>query len=148
MINYTKIKISYYKGSEQFDKENTNRKLTFDFVIESFKRVHFDHKNGNVASYLRPRENMPGGGYGPSMANYSTDAILRLMINDPSDNPLEKEKALIVMVQKGIDIYYIVKQGRIYTGAGHDPGHPLPLAFAATLLDEWPRVYSHLQKQT
>jgi hypothetical protein len=105
---------------------------TLDSLYRSFKMVQMDHKDGDNMAWLRPDENIQGGGYAPTMAMYSNDAILRLMMNDPVE---QKRMLLIVLLQKGIDMYHFALNGQVWPeGSGYQVGHLLPMAFTALLL--------------
>lgn len=105
---------------------------TLDSMYNCFVMVQLDHKDGANGLDLRPSVNIKGGGYAPTMAMFSNDAILRLMMNDPIG---QKMGLLIVMLQKGIDMYHFVLGGQIWPdGGGHQPGHLLPLAFTAEMM--------------
>jgi hypothetical protein len=54
-----------------------------DTVYAWFRRVQLDIKGGLAGELLRPVDNIRGLGYAPSMAMYSNDAALRLMLNAP-----------------------------------------------------------------
>ena len=103
-----------------------------DDVVARFQRVQIQHGFGLVGRVLRPEDNMDD--YGPDNARDENDAILRLMLDDPVE---DKMPALIAMIQHGIDSYHAVVEGQIWpAGGGHEPGHMLVLASAATLLDD------------
>jgi hypothetical protein len=105
---------------------------TLAWIEDRYKRVQLDHKGGLTGRCLRPVDNMPD--YGSNVSRDNGDAALRLMLNDPLETKLP---ALIVYVQYGIDLYYMVLNGQTWPeGGGHTPGQKLPLTFASVLLDD------------
>jgi len=108
---------------------------SLDEVIGNLEKVQMDHKGGFLGGQIRPVENV-GSDYAPSMSRRSNDAILRLFIKEPAENPTKKEKALILLLQKGIDMYHFVLSGQTWPdGAGWQNGHLLTIAFTATFLN-------------
>jgi hypothetical protein len=100
----------------------------------AFKRVQLCHKTCPYGNMLRPQENMAST-YQPYNGIRNNEGALRLLLSDPLAN---KMNALIYYVQYGIDVYYIMKESPGWPGGGYgvEPGHKLPLAFAAVLLDD------------
>jgi hypothetical protein len=109
---------------------------TIDSLYRCFKMVQMDHKDGSNMAWLRPFENIGGGGYAPTMAMFSNDAIIRLMMNDPV---AQKMKLLIAILQKGIDMYHFALAGQVWPdGSGYQVGHLLPMVFTAVMLNNEP----------
>lgn len=97
-----------------------------------FRRVQLDHKTNWVGRALHPEANMPD--YGSSIASRNAVGALRLMLEDPL---VDKEPALVVYVQMGIDLYHMLLNGGSWPpNGGHSEGRKLPVAFAALLLDD------------
>ena len=100
-------------------------------IAKRFSSLQMDHKGGGIGRSLRPQDNMDD--YQPANTASQSDAVLRLMMNDPIE---DKMPALINFVQFGIDKIHTMYLGQTWPGGGgHQPGHRLVLAFAATMLD-------------
>ena len=105
---------------------------TLAWVEDQFKRVQMNHKGGPAGAMLRPQLNFAST-YQPYNGVRNDNGALRLMLNDPLQ---DKMFALIVYVQYGIDLYHFILGGQTWPGGyGVEPGHKLPLAFAAVLLN-------------
>ncbi|MFW5785442.1 MAG: Ig-like domain-containing protein [Chitinispirillaceae bacterium] len=104
---------------------------TLQSVQERFSKLQMDHKRGGIGRSLRPSEHM--NDYQPANTPDQNNAVLRLMMNDPVE---DKMPALISFVQFGIDKLHTAYIGQTWPdGGGHQPGHRLPLAFTAVMLD-------------
>jgi hypothetical protein len=80
---------------------------------------------------MRPADNMAD--YQPKNTAAGNEAALRLMMDDPLE---AKMPALVAYVQFGIDKIHAIYLGQRWPdGGGHQPGHYLPCAFAAVMLD-------------
>jgi len=100
-------------------------------VRDSFRYFRLEHLTSPALRDLRPSDAMEN--YSPKNAPGNHEAIIRMMLSDSFENKLP---ALIKLVQHGIDKCYAIIQGWIVASAdGHDPGHRIIAAFAATLLD-------------
>jgi len=100
--------------------------------FESMRWVHMDHKGSYLGQWLRPEDQIQS--YYPDQPAVSSDAVLRLMLNDPLQDKLP---LLYVVVQDGIDNYYFIKGGQTWpAGDSVQPGHQLLPAFAAAMLGD------------
>jgi hypothetical protein len=94
-------------------------------------RVQFDPPGWRRRS-IHPELNLPN--YGGDIGRRSSEAVLRLMLNDA---PSEKLPLLLNVIQYGIDISGLVRAGQYYPAAGgHGNGRKLPLAVAAVMLSD------------
>jgi len=101
------------------------------WVVERYRPVQLDHKEGATGRQLHPADHMPD--YGADIGMNNADAALRLMLDDPLEDRMQ---ALVVYVQYGIDLYHMLVLGHEWgAGGGHRPGQKLPLSFAAAVLD-------------
>ncbi len=124
--------VSQLKTSLLPSKPSVESKMTLDVATARFKQVRLDHLGGRYSRQLRPIDSMPN--YGGDNAVQTGDGALALMLDDPLS---AKMPALTAYVQAGIDWNHMLIQGEVWgAGAGHDPGHKLPIVFAATLLDD------------
>jgi len=105
---------------------------TFPEVEASFQQPWLDHKSGWTGRELHPEESMPD--YGADIAAVTGDGALGLML---AGDPEEKRQAAIRYVQVGVDLFHAYLNGSNWVAnGGHSPGRRLPLAMAATLLDD------------
>jgi cysteine-rich repeat protein len=96
-------------------------------LYDQFRKVHMDHN----WEQQRPLDNIKQ--YYPDQSAWNSNAVLRLMLNDSIEKKLP---LLYVVVQAGIDNYYIYLGGQDWSdGRGVEPGHELLPAFAATMLN-------------
>jgi len=104
-----------------------------DTALGWVQRVQLMHRIGVHGAETRPTENMAA--YQPCNAVHNDDAALRLLMNDPI---AQKMPLLCAYVQYGIDIFYFIRNQPAWpgTGFGVEPGHKLPLAFAARMLND------------
>lgn len=104
---------------------------SFSAILDSFKYFRLEHLTSPALRDLRPSDAMEN--YSPKNAPKNHEAIIRLMLNDSLDDKLP---ALIKLVQHGIDKCHAIMQGWMVASAdGHDPGHRIIAAFAATMLE-------------
>ena len=104
---------------------------TLESIAKRFSSLQMDHKRGGIGRSLRPQDNMMD--YQPKNTADQNNAVLRFMMNDPIEDKLP---ALINFVQFGIDHIHTMYLGQTWPdGGGHQPGHRIVLAFAATMLD-------------
>ncbi|NLW33620.1 MAG: hypothetical protein GXY77_19410 [Fibrobacter sp.] len=103
---------------------------SYDSLANKFKHLRIDHKTKMTGDCLRP--SMAMSNYQPDNVPGQNDAVLSFMMDKPLE---EKMPALINFLQFGIDKIYTVLLGQTWpVGAGHQPGHRLPLAFTAVML--------------
>jgi len=113
------------------DLDPTPSAPTFADVQISFGQPWLDHKSGWQGRELHPEESMPD--YGADIAAVTGDGALALMLSGDAE---EKRQAAIRYVQVGLDLYTAYRNGSTWTpNGGHSPGRRLPMAMAATLLD-------------
>jgi len=99
-------------------------------TIENTKRVFLDHKAGWTGRYMHPKMNLPD--YGAQIAVHTNEAILRLMLTESVE---AKKPLLINVVQIGIDLFQMLRNGQSYPAdGGHTLGRLGPLAFTAVVL--------------
>ncbi|WP_075341495.1 hypothetical protein [Tenacibaculum agarivorans] len=100
-------------------------------VQENYERVWLEHCTEWVQRDIHPKSNMPT--YGRDIAKKSGEGLITLQL-DYSDK--EKELLLIRMVQYGLDIYGVAKNGgEWYNNGGHNLGRKMPLLLAAKVLN-------------
>lgn len=96
-----------------------------------FEYLRLEHLTSNSLRDVRPDDAMEN--YNPKNQPSNHETLLRLMLNDSFT---DKKPALINYVQHGIDKAHAVIDGWvIHSADGHDPGHRIIAAFAATMLD-------------
>ena len=102
-------------------------------VASQFQYLRLEHTSGTSSTRRDLRPSDAYYDYAPSNSPVSNEAFLRLMLNDSVE---DKMAALIAVTQHGIDQAHIFIDGWDYAiGGGHDPGHRIFGAFAATMLD-------------
>lgn len=100
-------------------------------IAERYKKVWLEHCTEWVQRDIHPKNNMPT--YGRDIANGSGTGLLLLQLNYSQQ---QKEMLLIRMVQYGIDLYGVAKNGGIWkNNGGHNLGRKLPLLLAAKVLN-------------
>ncbi len=99
-------------------------------LLEHFERTWLDHVTGWTGRFLHPRENMPD--YGRDIADLVGQGALVLQL----DQELSQKRPLaIAMVQIGIDLYGVVKNGgRFLADGGSGSGRKFPVLLAGALL--------------
>ena len=105
-------------------------------VEAMFERPWIDHVPTWIGGYIHPSGNMPN--YGRDMTDHV--GIASLMLQLDFTHP-EKEKLLISLVQLGIDLFGIVKDGgkdNWQAGGGHHSGRKWPILFAGAMLTNLP----------
>jgi peptidoglycan hydrolase-like protein with peptidoglycan-binding domain len=104
-------------------------------VLSDFEYLRMEHLTSDARLNIRPLDAYGGGhdGYSPDWSAKNHEALLRLMLNDSITN---KIPALVAVTQHGIDQAHMAIDGwDDYNADGHDPGHRIFMAFAATMLD-------------
>jgi hypothetical protein len=97
-----------------------------------FERPWLEHIENYAGDYIHPANSM--NDYPQIMAIQSAQAMLALHL-DYSD--AQKEKLLIRVVQRGIDVYGAMEKGLTYpNNGGHAMGRKMPLIFAGLLLND------------
>lgn len=101
-------------------------------LVSRLENTWLDHLPGLPGRYLHPRANMPD--YGRDIADVVGAAALTLNCDLPAS---DKRALLVVMVQLGIDVYGIVKNGgRFLADGGAGSGRKLPLLIAGLALHD------------
>jgi hypothetical protein len=99
-------------------------------VSDDFDRVWLEHCTEWSARDIHPANHMPT--YGRDLAGRSARGLLLLQL-DYTDE--EKEHLLIGLVQYGIDLYGIAREGAAWNAnGGHSLGRKMPLLLAGTVL--------------
>lgn len=99
-------------------------------VQNSFERVWLEHCTEWTQRDIHPENNMPA--YGRDLAAKSGEGLVLLQLNFTQQ---EKETLLIRLVQYGIDLYGVAKNGGVwYNNGGHNLGRKMPLLLAAKVL--------------
>ena len=100
-------------------------------VEADFERVWLEHNTEWTQRDIHPENNMPA--YGRDIADASGRGLILLQLNYTN---AEKEKLLIGMVQYGLDIFGVAKNGGIwYNNGGHNLGRKMPLLLAGKVLN-------------
>jgi len=100
-------------------------------IANRYRRVWLEHCTEWVQRDIHPQNNMPA--YGRDIANSSGTGLLLLQLDYTNQ---EKRDLLIRLVQYGIDIYGIARDGgNWYNNGGHNLGRKLPLLLAAKVLN-------------
>ena len=104
---------------------------TFATIIDNYQHLRLDHMLNSACRLLHPWDAMRD--YQPENTPAMNNAILRFMLNDSFEDKLP---ALKVFMQHGIDKIGAFAYGWKHPlGGGHNPGHRIDMAFAATMLD-------------
>jgi len=104
---------------------------TFATIIDNYQNLRLDHLLNSACRPLRPWDAMRD--YQPENTPAMNNAILRFMLDDSYEDKLP---ALKVFLQHGIDKLGAFAYGwEQPSGGGHNPGHRIDMAFAATMLD-------------
>lgn len=100
-------------------------------VAQNHEKVWLEHCAEWTQRDIHPLNNMPT--YGRDIAEKSAIGLILLQLNYTND---EKRELLINMVQYGIDLYGIVKNGAVfYNNGGHNLGRKMPILLAAKVLN-------------
>lgn len=101
-------------------------------TYEKVARPWIDHQTGWSGRLIHPAYNMPD--YGAHISNIVGEIALQLNLNYSYE---QKRKALIGLVQIGIDLYSILSAGSSgwYNNGGHSQGRKLPILFAGLILN-------------
>jgi hypothetical protein len=100
-------------------------------LLNSIKRFQLDNLAVHDARH-RPIENMPG--YGADIARRNTEVLMRLVLDDPTE---DKRDLTIALIQMGLDLNSFLRDGSGWLAAGgHGFGRLLPIVFAASLLND------------
>jgi len=96
-----------------------------------FQRVWLDDLMSWTQQQVNPNENQPN--YGREVARLTSIASLMVHLDEPRER---KEKLVIGLVQRGIDLSGLAKiGGRWNEGGGHSSGRKWPILFASLMLD-------------
>lgn len=96
-----------------------------------FKRLWLDHSNNWASRSYFPTDNMPT--YGREIGRAVGMAACILMLDIPRK---ELDSLMIGMIQKGIDYFYMSKNGIHWPAdGGHGSGRKLPILLAGIMLD-------------
>ena len=99
-------------------------------VQDNFERVWLEHCTDWQQRDIHPDNNMPS--YGRDVSQTSGNGLVLLQLDYTQ---AEKETLLIRMVQYGLDIYGVAKNGgEWYNNGGHNQGRKMPLVLAAKVL--------------
>jgi len=97
-----------------------------------FQRVWLDHIPSWGQRSVSPNENQPA--YGREHARVTSMAALMVHLDVPRER---KEKLVIGMVQRGIDLWGVCQVGMHFNhGGGHGNGRKWPILFASLMLDK------------
>jgi len=100
-------------------------------VAGYYKRVWIEHCTEWVQRDIHPQNNMPA--YGRDICSRSATGLILLQLDYTQ---AQKEELLIGLVQYGIDIYGVAKNGGVwYNNGGHNTGRKMPLLMTAKVLN-------------
>jgi hypothetical protein len=100
-------------------------------AADNFRYFRMEHLTSGALRSCRPADAMLN--YNPKNQPKNHETLLTLMLNYSLQ---EKMPVLIRYMQHGIDKSHAILDGWVLPGAdGHDPGHRIIAAFAATMLD-------------
>src|SRR6185369_12371060 len=88
---------------------------------------------------IRPLDNVQlDDPYGPDVSNNNVDAALRVLLQRPGDTSDARLKAVIALLQYGVDNDAIFRSGKAewHADGGHGLGMKLPIAFTALVLQD------------
>ena len=106
---------------------------TFAAVEANFEKTHIGMCPGWTADYMSPLSH-DNPGYGREISHKAAEAALLLNLNYTN---AEKERLLILFVQRGIDIYGIIAcGGGWWADGGHNHGRKLPMMTAGWVLND------------
>lgn len=95
-----------------------------------YARVWLEHNTAWTSRDIHPANHMPA--YGRDLARNSAEGLILLQLDYPDE---DKEAVLIGLVQYGIDIYGIARDGGAWSAnGGHNLGRKMPLLLAGTVL--------------
>lgn len=99
-------------------------------VSKRYERVWLEHCTEWIQRDIHPANNMPA--YGRDIASSSGVGLLLLQLDYPWS---QKRTLLIRLVQYGIDIYGVARNGGVwYNNGGHNLGRKMPLLLAGKVL--------------
>jgi hypothetical protein len=105
---------------------------SFEQFARYFQRPWLDHASSWLIQVTGPSENMPS--YGRENSRIISIASLMLQLDVPDER---KEPLLIGLVQLGIDLHGLARNGREWTAdGGHWSGRKWPILFAGLMLDD------------
>lgn len=100
-------------------------------VVSYYDRVWLEHCTEWTQRDIHPLNNMPA--YGRDIADKSAIGLILLQLDYSN---AEKKELLINLVQYGIDLYGLVRNGAIwYNNGGHNLGRKMPMLLAAKVLN-------------
>ena len=100
-------------------------------VQDNFERVWLEHHTDWHQRDIHPDNNMPA--YGRDVSQVSGNGLVLLQLDYTQ---AEKETLLIRLVQYGLDIYGVAKNGGVwYNNGGHNQGRKMPLVLSAKVLN-------------
>jgi hypothetical protein len=108
-------------------------------VTDAIVRVQINFFATYAGEQIRPVDNtQKDDPYGPEISNNNAEAILRAALQRPGDSPDDRRKAVVALVQYGIDNDAIFRLGEAgwHADGGHGLGMKLPIAFAALVLND------------
>ncbi|MBO6935052.1 MAG: hypothetical protein JJ863_08750 [Deltaproteobacteria bacterium] len=95
-----------------------------------YRHVWLEHNTAWTSRDIHPANHMPA--YGRDLARNSAEGLILLQLDYPDE---DKEAVLIGLVQYGIDIYGIAREGGAWNAnGGHNLGRKMPLLLAGTVL--------------
>lgn len=101
-----------------------------EVVADRYQRVWLEHCTEWVQRDIHPENNMPA--YGRDIARSLADGLILLQLNYANE---EKQTLLIRLVQYGIDLYGVARNGGVwYNNGGHNLGRKMSLLLAAMTL--------------
>lgn len=118
-----------------FDVLGTHPRLTDTYdigeVTHYYDRVWLEHNTAWTSRDIHPANHMPP--YGRDLANKSAIGLILLQLDYTNE---EKTQLLINLVQYGIDIYGLAKNGAQWNNSGgHNLGRKMPLLLAGKVLE-------------
>lgn len=112
---------------------------TLDAATNAIVRVQLNFFGGWSGEQLRPLDNVQlDDPYGPDISNNNVDAALRVLLQRPGDTSEARLKAVIALLQYGVDNDAIFRLGQAgwYADGGHGLGMKLPITLTALLLQD------------
>lgn len=112
---------------------------TLEGATNAIVRVQLNFFASWAGEQIRPIDNVQlNDPYGPDVSNNNAEAALRVLLQRPGDTDLARRKAVIALLQYGIDNDAIFRAGKAGWSAdgGHGLGMKLPIAFTALVLGD------------